>query len=118
MNYTFSKGFGQFKTNYFKQSFKCKNMFSAFNSNLNKGKSFINFSNQLFFQRVVFLTNNLSMVNGNTGVSEVMVSGESRVCTDLQLVKQELLTKISGSIIDRLFSLCYLTKYGIKSLIY
>ena len=130
MNYTFNKTFnsgfnnygGKFKfsSKFYKNCFKNKSIFNAFNSSANKCQAILtNLSNKLFIDRAAFLANNqCSAVNTlKAGSGEGILSGESRVATIGLKLNQEILNRIFGFSLDKMFSLFCLAKYGILILI-
>jgi hypothetical protein len=62
MNYNFRRSFFNFPT-YSKNMFKNKNIFNIINSNTNKNKSLITFTNKFFFESVICST--ISKININ-----------------------------------------------------
>ncbi len=130
MNQTFNKSFNSgfknfggkfnFSSKFYKNSFKNKSVFNAFNCSANKCQAMIiNFSNRMFIERATFLANNQcgtsNIIKGGSG--EGILSGESRVAIVSQSLNQEILNKIFGFSLDKMFSLFFLTKYGILFLI-
>jgi len=130
MNYTFNKTFnsgfksfgGKFKfsSKFYKNCFKNKSIFNAFNSSANQCRAMLtSLSNKIFIERAAFLANNqCSAVNNlKAGSGESILSGESRVATMGLNLNQEILNKIFGFSVDKMFTLFFLAKYGIIILI-
>ncbi len=131
MNYTFNRTFNNgfknfgckfnFSSKFYKNSFNNKSVFNAFNSSANKCQAFmINFSNRMFIERANFLANYQSGTSNiiKATSSEGILSGESRVSTISQNMNQDVMNKIFGFSLDKMFSLFYLSQYGIFILIY
>lgn len=130
MNYTFNRTFntgfknfgGKFKfsSKFYKNSFKNKSVLNSFNSTANKCHAMlVNFSNKMFIERATFLANNQCGSSNNliTGNGDGILSGESRMVAISQSLNQEILNKIFGFSLDKMFSIFFLSKYGILNLI-
>ncbi len=130
MNFTFNKTFNNgfkhfgskfnFSSKFYKNVFKNKSVFNSFNSSANKCQAMlINFSNRMFIDRATFLAHN-QCGNTNsliTGSGEGILSGESRMVAISQNLNQEILNKIFGFSLDKMFSFFCMSKYGILNLI-
>ena len=130
MNHTFNRTFNNgfknfggkfnFSSKFYKNSFKNKSVFNAFNSSANKCQAFfVNFSNRMFIERANFLANcqcgTSNIIKASSG--EGVLSGESRVSSVSLNLNQEIMNKIFGFSLDKIFSLFYLSQYGILILI-
>ena len=122
-NRTFNKNFGgkfNFSSKFYKNSFKNKSVFNAFNSSANKCQSFfVNFSNRMFIERANFLANfqcgTSNIIKASSG--EGVLTGESRVSTVSLNLNKEIMNKIFGCSLYKVFSLFYMSQYGILLLI-
>lgn len=112
MNYGFNgfkhsfQNFGysqiNFSSRFYKNLFKNKSVFNAFNSNLMKGKFLINLSNKYYMDRVTFLSNNsTTLVNSKTANALSMFTGEENVA-DIRRIENDEMLNICETELDKL----------------
>ena len=107
--FTYSQKNLNFSGRFYKNLFKNKSAFNLLNSNLNKGKALINFSNKFYMQKAILVLKNLTCANRSIGSNETLLNGEENV-TEIEnfeneklksLVNMEHLNNLEYCIINR-----------------
>jgi hypothetical protein len=86
--FTYSQKNLNFSGRFYKNLFKNKSAINLLNSNLNKGKALINFSNKFYMQKAILVLKNISCANRSIGSNETLLNGEENV-TDIESFENE-----------------------------